>query len=33
MIEGLMAKVPGPLQGIVQPAVDKLMETISGFGL
>ena len=33
MIEGLMANVPGPLQGIVQPAVDKLMETISGFGL
>jgi len=33
MIEGLMANVPGPLQGIIQPAVDKLMETISGFGL
>ena len=33
MIEGLMANVPGPLQGIVQPAVDKLMQTISGFGL
>ncbi len=33
VIEGLMAKVPGPLQGIVKPAVDKLLETISGFGL
>jgi len=33
MIEGLMGSVPGPLQGIVQPAVDKLMQTISGFGL
>lgn len=33
VIEGLMANVPGPLQGIVKPAVDKLMETISGFGL
>jgi len=33
VIEGMMAKVPGPLQGIVQPAVDKLMETIGGFGL
>ena len=33
MIEGLMGSVPGPLQGIVQPAVDRLMQTISGFGL
>jgi len=33
MVEGLMAKVPGPLQGIVRPAVDKLMETVGGLGL
>ena len=33
VIEGLMSNVPGPLQGIVKPAVDKLMETIAGFGL
>jgi hypothetical protein len=33
VIEGLLAKVPAPLQGIVKPAVEKLMETISGFGL
>ena len=32
-VEGLMANVPGPLQGIVKPAVDRLMETIGGFGL
>ena len=33
VLDGLLAKVPGPLQGIVKPAVDKLLETIQGFGL
>ena len=33
VLEGLIAKVPAPLQGIVKPAVDGLIEKISSFGL
>ena len=33
VLEGLVAKVPAPLQGIIKPAVDGLMQKISSFGL
>ncbi len=33
VLEGLVAKVPEPLQAIVKPAVDGLLEKIKGFGL
>ena len=33
VLEGLIAKVPAPLQGIVKPAVDGLLQKISSFGL
>ena len=32
VLEGLMSKVPESLQGIVRPAVDGLVQKISGFG-